>query len=122
VVSRTDDRNQHALVQTSSGQPSYLIELLFDGEDAPFVEAHISTYVGTPDSVRPATHIGQEMVFVLDGKLRLTLDDETIDMAKGDAIYYDSTTAHSGISLSKKPAKTLNLHFSPRKHIRQQVV
>ena len=44
--------------------------------------------------VEPNQHIGEELIFVLEGKVEVSLLDKTEILNPGDSIYYDSTMPH----------------------------
>ena len=44
--------------------------------------------------VEPNQHIGEEIIFVLEGKVEVSLLDKTEILNPGDSIYYDSTMPH----------------------------
>lgn len=93
------------------------IELLVEGMENAFMEPAIVTAKGKnhEDEVELALHDGQEFVYVLEGKIEITLGNNKYILKKGDAAYWYGSVPHKGISLSKKPAKTLNIHFVPGK-------
>lgn len=45
-------------------------------------------------SPKPASHDGQEFLFVLEGEMKVTLGDHSDVLQPGDAIYYDSNIPH----------------------------
>lgn len=45
-------------------------------------------------SPKPASHDGEEFLFVLEGEMEVTLDDHSDVLQPGDAIYYDSNIPH----------------------------
>jgi hypothetical protein len=49
----------------------------------------------------------------LEGKVEVTLGMKKYVMTKGDAAYWRGSVPHRGISISKKPAKTLNVNLIP---------
>lgn len=49
---------------------------------------------GFSNEGRSYRHLGQECVFVLSGRLRVGVGQEIVDLAEGDTITYDCTTAH----------------------------
>jgi transcriptional regulator with XRE-family HTH domain len=42
----------------------------------------------------PFTHAEEEFVYVVDGAIRIQLDDETYDLAAGDSLYYPGGVGH----------------------------
>jgi len=52
-------------------------------------------------------HTGEEMVFVLDGRIRQTLGDAVIDLAPGDSLHFMGDTPHSFANVGVGPARLL---------------
>jgi quercetin dioxygenase-like cupin family protein/DNA-binding XRE family transcriptional regulator len=72
----------------------------FESLDFPATERPTSSYYvefeTMPDGTAyPHEHPGVETIYVMDGKLGLTLDGEEIVLERGDSIYFDSDQAHS---------------------------
>lgn len=111
VISRHGSRN------TIDSERGYLVELIANGMDNPFMEPAIVTASGKDqeDAVELAVHDGQEFMLVLEGRIEVTLGTKKYIMTKGDAGYWNGRIPHKGISLSKKAARTLNVHFVPGK-------
>ncbi len=43
---------------------------------------------------KPSVHDGEEFIHVLEGTVRLVIDQETHDLEPGDSVYYKSTVPH----------------------------
>ena len=95
------------------------IELLVEGVNNAFMEPAVVTAKGKEqeDKVRLTIHNGQEFMYVLEGTLELTVGSKKYILRKEDAAYWHGDIPHRGISLSKKPAKTLNVHLIPGKRV-----
>jgi len=91
----------------------YITELLAEGMDNPFMEPAIVTLIGKEEDTKLSTHVGQEFFYVLEGEMELTLGAKKYILGKGDSAYWNGSVPHKGVSLSKKPAKTLNVHMIP---------
>jgi transcriptional regulator with XRE-family HTH domain len=52
-------------------------------------------------------HPGDEMIFVISGRLRVWLKNKPIDLNAGDCIYFDATVPHRSQSLGKMRGKAL---------------
>jgi len=52
---------------------------------------------------RPHQHPGVELLYLISGKLDLTIGSETISLEAGDAVYFDSGVRHSYHRASKAP-------------------
>ena len=99
-------------------QKGYEIEILNEGMANPFMEPAIVTNMSKDleSGVEVSVHDGQEFMYVIEGKLELTLGSKKYQLKKGDAAYWNGSIPHKGISISKKPARTLNVHLIPGKH------
>jgi transcriptional regulator with XRE-family HTH domain len=54
-----------------------------------------------PEKVVPHHHPGVELLYLIEGKLEMTVGVEKYQLAEGDAIYFDSLQRHSYRSLVK---------------------
>ncbi|WP_029896660.1 helix-turn-helix domain-containing protein [Desulfohalovibrio reitneri] len=62
-----------------------------------------------PGEVEPAHHPGQEFIYLLEGRLELTLGEKTVVLEPGDSLYFDSHTPHSLRGLDGKPARFIDV-------------
>ena len=104
---------------TVSGKGYDNIEILIEGMATAFMEPSIVTMAGRDQDhkIKPSVHDGQEFMYVLEGKIELTLGNKKYNLEKGDAAYWNGNIPHKGISLSKRPSKSLNVHFIPGKRV-----
>ncbi len=109
VISRQGDR------RSTITDRGYEVEYLSVGMENPFMEPAIVKM--NEKEVEDISHGGQEFAYVLEGKMELTLGNKKFILKKGDAAYFDGDIPHKGISLSKKPAKTLNIHLIPGRRV-----
>jgi transcriptional regulator with XRE-family HTH domain len=58
------------------------------------------------------THPGQEFNYVIEGRIKIILGGNEIEMSKGDSIYFDPAIPHGQLALDNKSAKfiTVILH------------
>lgn len=113
VITRQGNRRTTYSKRGSKGKV-YGLEILAEGMENPFMEPCIVTEFAGPDENFPlARHDGQEFVYVLEGKLELTLGEKKFSLNRGDAAYFIGEIPHGGKSLSKKPARTINVHLIP---------
>jgi len=57
------------------------------------------------------THPGQELNYVLEGRLLISISGHDITLNPGDCVYYDSTEPHGMKALDGKPARFLAIVF-----------
>ena len=53
-------------------------------------------------------HPGHEFVYMIEGKMELTVDGKTMKVEEGDSVYFDATKKHAMVALEKE-AKFLDL-------------
>ncbi len=97
------------LPQTGVESPSYYFESL--GYMVP--DRHMDPYFAefipqaqNPES-KPHMHPGYEFLYVLDGQLGLQHGEHQATLEPGDAVYFDSSTAHSYLCPGPKSASAL---------------
>jgi transcriptional regulator with XRE-family HTH domain/mannose-6-phosphate isomerase-like protein (cupin superfamily) len=100
--------------------PMYQVEVLFDHSQGFLMEPVVSTHVGKEEDLSKASHPGEEFVYVLEGTIKLFLDEKVVILNPGDAVYFDSVMSHAGVSIGDIPAKTLHTHFSAHSRIRKK--
>jgi transcriptional regulator with XRE-family HTH domain len=54
-------------------------------------------------------HPGQEFNYILEGRIKIILGGNEIEMSKGDSIYFDPIIPHGQMALDEKPAKFLTI-------------
>ena len=60
------------------------------------------------DSGAPVQHAGEEMIYVVSGKLTVELDGrKPVDLARGDSLYYPATIPHRWFTRGSSPARFL---------------
>lgn len=62
--------------------------------------------------VEPNEHVGEEIIFVLEGKIKVSLADHTDILNPGDSIYYDSSLPHILSCHGDEPATILAVIYA----------
>jgi transcriptional regulator with XRE-family HTH domain len=78
------------------------------------LEAIEVTVPATRSTGRSYSHGGQEWIYVLSGRLRLTLGDEEVELESGDAATFDAQTPHRLIALDGCDVELLLVAVAPR--------
>jgi quercetin dioxygenase-like cupin family protein len=65
----------------------------------------------------PNQHIGEEILFVLEGKVEIRLLDQVEILNPGDSIYYDSTMPHVVSCHGPEPATMLAVIYAKEEMI-----
>ncbi|MGA9681525.1 MAG: cupin domain-containing protein, partial [Candidatus Sulfotelmatobacter sp.] len=55
------------------------------------------------EMLKPHQHPGVELLYLISGKLDLTIGSETFNLETGDAVYFDSGVRHSYHRASRGP-------------------
>jgi transcriptional regulator with XRE-family HTH domain len=63
--------------------------------------------IGPGYASEPVRHAGEESIFVLSGRLRLTLDGEAMALAAGDSAHYDAGRLHAWANPGDAPVRVL---------------
>lgn len=78
-----------------------------------FIHAKAEPFLVTVDPKPEGTvppknaHPGQEFEYLLEGRMRLYIRDQEIDLEAGDSIYFDSFCPHAMCALDNRPARFL---------------
>jgi transcriptional regulator with XRE-family HTH domain len=66
------------------------------------------------DSGQVATHQGEELLYVISGRVRMEFDgDEPVTLSAGDLLYYPATIAHRWFAVGDQPTRFLFVHTPP---------
>ncbi|MDE6967443.1 MAG: XRE family transcriptional regulator [Clostridia bacterium] len=57
--------------------------------------------------IETSMHSGQEMDYVLEGIMRVSIDGHIVELHEGDTIYYNSEKPHGLIAVGGKPVKII---------------
>ncbi len=82
--------------RAEAAEVSYHFECL----DYPATDRRMNSYYCefeaiAADHATPHQHVGAEMVYVVSGRLVITIGDEAHTLDRGDAIYFDANRPHS---------------------------
>lgn len=118
-IVRSGDRKTVSRFSSSDGKSSgYSYEALGQHKKKRQMEPFLVTL--TPAEVRqvePNQHIGEEFLFVLEGKVEVRLLDHTDILNPGDSIYYDSTMPHIVACHGDQPATILAVIYAKEEMI-----
>ncbi|MGN1096692.1 MAG: cupin domain-containing protein [Christensenellales bacterium] len=77
----------------------------------PFMVTAPYSYEEQNKPIMLSTHAGQEMDYVLEGSLKISIDGHEDVVNAGDTVYYDSSKPHGMIATGGKPCKFLAILF-----------
>jgi transcriptional regulator with XRE-family HTH domain len=112
----TDERKRHVVSivrkkerlrfpEMPSGGP---VAYFFESLDFKTTERKLNAFYAEFEAVetakiRPHQHAGIELLYLISGKLEITVGSDPHELSAGDAIYFDSGVRHSYRRLSKTP-------------------
>jgi transcriptional regulator with XRE-family HTH domain len=110
----TDERKNFSIVRKKERirmpetQDSEQIAYHFESLDFPVVERKCSSYYVEFEPLKLAEvkfheHSGVELIFLITGKLGLTIDEEEHKLKEGDSVYFDSSAPHGYRRIGKNP-------------------
>ena len=122
-------QNERKLMAKSGEEFGYAYEALANPYPNKHMEPFILTYPSDDAIKHTFQHDGEEMLFVLRGKMRFKYGNSEFILDKGDCVYFDSGVAHTGEPIGKEPLKTLIVLYtgSPKgptslEHIKRRIV
>jgi transcriptional regulator with XRE-family HTH domain len=62
---------------------------------------------GASSGADPMRHPGEELVYLLEGAMRFTVDDDVIDLEPGDSVHFRTDRPHTWENPSERPARAL---------------
>ena len=105
------------LPQTGVESPTYFFESLAYMVPDRHMDPYFAEFVPIVGPQEPKAHLhpGFEFLYVLEGELTLQHGENRCILGPGDAVYFDSATAHSYICHGPKPASALivAMHQAP---------
>lgn len=110
AVVRRDKRFQVARKGTPFG---YVYESLSVNARGRIMIPFVVTVMPPEENKRKSVefqHAGEEFDFVLEGRIKYTIDDQAYVLEAGDAIYFNSSLKHQVEALDNRPAVTLSVH------------
>lgn len=79
------------------------------GRYGPFFLAGAEATVepGADSGPEPMSHPGEELVFLLEGRMRFTIDDDEHDLEPGDSIHFRTIHRHAWCNPGDEPARAV---------------
>ena len=114
-VSEEEDQDRGAvLIKASSRRPVFTSKkgLRLEAISGPygrfFVAGAIATVQpGASSGAQPMEHVGEELVYALDGTIVLEVDDETFEVRRGDALHFRTDRRHRWHNPGARPVRLL---------------
>jgi transcriptional regulator with XRE-family HTH domain len=103
-IIRQDERMQFPN-DPENERPAFLFEVLaFKATNKP-IEAYLAEFpLREPAEAFSHFHTGAELIYLLEGRLEVTYQDDVCVLEAGDSAYFDASEPHSYRGLSEEPA------------------
>ena len=114
-IVRSDNRKTVHRFSSSGKSGGYSYESLGHQKKNRQMEPFLVTL--TPAEVHepePNQHIGEEIIFVLQGQVEISLSEHTDILGPGDSIYYDSNLPHVVSCYGDEPATILAVIYAKK--------
>ena len=105
-------KNERVPTAQSSSISGYYYESLAHKLLSKRMEPYIITMPSNPKEVHTSKHKGEELLFVLEGKMKFTHGDREFLVEEGDCIYFDSGVEHTGAAIGIKECKCITVRYS----------
>jgi transcriptional regulator with XRE-family HTH domain len=113
IVRSGDRKTVSRFNSTDAKSGGYSYQSLGQQKKNRHMEPFLVTLTPTDSTqVEPNQHIGEEILFVLEGEVEVRLLDKTEILNPGDSIYYDSTMPHVVSCHGKEPATMLAVIYA----------
>lgn len=91
----------------------------FESLDFPVPNRALNAYLAEfeplkAEQIRPHQHPGIELLYVLAGKLELSVGEDQHELADGDSVYFDSSVAHGYRRIGAKRTTAIVVALGPR--------
>lgn len=113
-IVRSDERKAVPRFSSTGGKSAgYSYESLGHKKQDRHMEPFLVTLTpAEAQQVEPNQHSGEEIIFVLEGQVKVSLADHTDILNPGDSIYYDSTLPHIVSCHGDSPATILAVIYA----------
>ena len=89
---------------------SFVYQSLSKKLENPLFEPMLVVLMPTDEEVNASIHNGQEFVYVLEGTLTVIIEDEKVQLEKGESFHINSTTLHTWFNNTTQPVKLLYIY------------
>ena len=122
-------KNERVLMASTGEDFGYAYEALANPYPNKHMEPFVLSYPSDEAFNYSFQHDGEEMLFVIQGKIRFKYDNREIVLEQGDCVYFDSNTPHTGEPVGDEKLKCLIVIYtsSPKgptnyEHIRKRIM
>jgi transcriptional regulator with XRE-family HTH domain len=109
VIVRKNERRIH---EDPSKVGYYYESLAYPKADKHMEPFHVQFEVKNKEDILFFNHKGEEFVFVLEGQVEFSYEDEIFTLNAGDSLYFDSSSPHAFRAVGKKNALAIDVIYA----------
>ncbi len=114
VIVRKNERKQifRRIHEDPSKVGYYYESLAYPKVDKHMEPFHVQFEVKKKEDILFFNHKGEEFVFVLEGQLEFSYEDEVFSLNPGDSLYFESSSPHAFRAVGKKNALAIDVIYA----------
>jgi len=113
VVPRNERKKVFRRIHEEPSKVGYYYEsLAYPKADKHMEPFHVTFEVKNKEDLIFFNHKGEEFIYVLEGQLEFSYEDETYALGTGDSLYFDASLPHAFRAVGKKAATTIDVIYA----------
>ncbi|MCP4577716.1 MAG: cupin domain-containing protein [Deltaproteobacteria bacterium] len=108
-------KNERRVMARNGSKFGYYYETLAHTFTKKSMDPYILTQPVDPEEVAIFQHEGEEILFMLEGKMQFVHGNKEHILEEGDCVYFDAGIPHYGVTLEDKPSKCFMVIYTPNK-------
>ena len=106
-------QGERPIISTLSPSHGVSLEALMSDQQKHLLQAHIHIVEAGGGSEVAISHEGEEVGYVLEGELELTVEGRTVHLKRGDSFFFKSERPHNYVNNGSKQAKIIWVNTPP---------
>lgn len=107
--------SERLALNRDGSEHGYVYELINHGKAERRTECFVVTLPPIDEPPELFSHVGEELFFVLSGRVRFVYGGTELILETGDAVYFDASIQHRGLAYGGDPAMALAVIVPPNK-------
>lgn len=113
VVPKSDRRKVFRRIHEDPSKVGYYYEsLAYPKADKHMEPFHVTFEVKSKEDLLFFNHKGEEFIYVLEGQLEFSYENETYALGAGDSLYFDASLPHAFRAVGKKHATAIDVIYA----------
>ena len=113
VVPKSERKRVFRRIHEDPSKVGYYYEsLAYPKADKHMEPFHVTFEVKNKEDLIFFNHKGEEFIYVLEGQLEFSYEDETYALGPGDSLYFDASLPHAFRAVGKKAATAIDVIYA----------